>query len=164
MSNKICMFTGHRQIGMSDIMALPGALDSLLEKLIADGYTDFRCGGAQGFDTIAALKVLEKKKKYPQIKLHLFLPCRDQADGWSDNARAVYAAVKERADSVKYLYDVYNRGCMHARNRAMVDGSDLCVAYCTTTRGGTAYTVEYAKKNGVEIIMINKNYLKEMPK
>ena len=155
------MFTGHRQIDGSDVTALPGALDLLLEDLIARGYTDFRCGGAQGFDTIAALKVLEKKKKYPQIKLHLFLPCRDQADAWSDHAKAVYFAVIERADSKKYLYEHYSRGCMHARNRAMVDGSDLCVAYCTSPHGGTAYTVEYAKKKGVDVLMIDKNYLKE---
>ena len=151
MSNKICMFTGHRQIETRDITAMPRALDLLLEELIADGYTDFRCGGAQGFDTIAALKVLEKKKKYPQIKLHLFLPCRDQANLWSEQAQAVYRAVMARADSTRYICESYTHGCMHARNRAMVDGSDLCVAYCTSLRGGTAYTVEYAQKNGVAV-------------
>jgi uncharacterized phage-like protein YoqJ len=158
------MFTGHRQIDVGDAMALPGALDLLLEKLIADGYTDFRCGGAQGFDTIAALKVLEKKKKYPNVKLHLFLPCKDQADAWSERAKAVYRAVIDMADSVRYLCESYNPGCMHARNRAMVDGSDLCVAYCTSSRGGTAYTVEYARKKNVDSIIIDKKYLKEMSK
>ena len=162
MEKKTCMFTGHRQIDVGDAMALPRALDLLLEKLIAEGYTDFRCGGAQGFDTIAALKVLEKKKKYPYVNLHLFLPCRDQADEWSERAKAVYRAVIDMADSTEYLYERYSRGCMHARNRAMVDGSDICVAYCTSSRGGTAYTVEYAKKKGVEILMIDKNYLKEI--
>lgn len=164
MSSKICMFTGHRRIDAQDITALPGAIDTLLEKLINGGYTDFRCGGAQGFDTIAALKVLEKKKLYPQIKLHLFLPCADQADAWSAHAQAVYRTVIERADSVRYMVQSYTHGCMHARNRAMVDGSDLCVAYCTSSRGGTAYTVEYARKKNVDLILINENYLKERSK
>lgn len=164
MDSKICMFTGHRQMDASDAVAIPGALDSLLEELVAKGYTDFRCGGAQGFDTVAALKVLEKKKSYPQIKLHLFLPCKDQADGWSERARAVYFTVLERADSVKYICESYTHGCMHARNRAMVDGSALCVAYCTSSRGGTAYTVEYARKKSVDLIVIDKKYLKENSK
>ena len=164
MDPKICMFTGHRQINANDVTAIPHALDALLEELIDAGYTDFRCGGAQGFDTIAALKVLEKKKRYPHIKLHLFLPCKDQADRWSEHAQAVYYAVIERADSVNYLSKTYTHGCMHARNRAMVDGSDLCVAYCTSARGGTAYTVEYARKKNIALIVIDKNYLKERSK
>lgn len=137
------------------MLALPKTIDQLIERLVADGYTEFRCGGAQGFDTIAALKVLEKKKKYPGVRLCLFLPCKDQTRGWSEGAKAAYDAVLERADSVIYTSDEYTRWCMHARNRAMVDGSDLCVAYCSSQTGGTAYTVEYAKKNGVKIINLS---------
>ena len=111
MERKVCMFTGHRTIATSDLFALPARLDFLIEKLINDGYTDFRCGGAQGFDTIAALKVLEKRKKYPHIKLHLFLPCKDQADRWSENARCAYFMILDAADSVKYEVDVYTKGC-----------------------------------------------------
>ena len=81
MERKICMFTGHRYIEPERIVLLPRELDELLERLIGEGYLDFRCGGAQGFDTIAALKVLEKKKIYPDVKLHLFLPCREQTRG-----------------------------------------------------------------------------------
>ncbi len=155
MESKICMFTGHRHIPREDIVALPRRIDELLERLIADGYTDFRCGGAQGFDTIAALKVLEKRKKYPNIRLHMFLPCKDQTRGWSENAKAAYTTVLECADSVRYTAEVYTKGCMHERNRAMVDGSDLCVAYCTSSTGGTAYTVLYAKRQGVEVEIID---------
>ena len=154
MERKICMFTGHRYIEPDRIVLLPRELDELLEKLIVEGYLDFRCGGAQGFDTIAALKVLEKKKVYPDVKLHLFLPCRDQTRGWSENAKRAYSIVLERADSVCYASENYTPHCMHARNRAMVDGSDLCVAYCTSSHGGTAYTVLYARNQGVEVISL----------
>ena len=154
MERKICMFTGHRHIAAERIVLLPRELDELLEKLIAEGYLDFRCGGAPGFDTIAALKVLEKKKVSPEIKLHLFLPCRDQTRGWSENAKRAYSIVLERADSVCYASENYTSHCMHARNRAMVDSSALCVAYCTSSHGGTAYTVLYARQQGVEVVMI----------
>lgn len=155
MDSKICMFTGHRHIPQEDMSSLPRRIDELLDRLIADGYYDFRCGGAQGFDTIAALKVLEKKKKYPNVRLHMFLPCKDQTRGWSESARAAYSAVLERADSVKYVSETYRSGCMHARNRAMAEGSNLCVAYCRSSTGGTAYTVIYARRHGVEVQMID---------
>lgn len=146
------MFTGHRFIPENEIISLTVRLSDVIEKLIEEGFSDFRCGGAQGFDTIAALKVLEKKKAHPEISLHLFLPHKEQAQGWSENAARAYEFILQRADSVNYSYEHYERGCMFARNRAMVDGSDLCVAYCTRSRGGTAYTVDYAAKKGLKII------------
>lgn len=156
MQRKICMFTGHRHIEHESIKALPAAVDALLERLIAEGYGDFRCGGAQGFDTIVALKVLEKRKKYPDIKLHLYLPCRDQTEHWSEMAKCAYKIALDAADSVIYTSDKYVSGCMHARNRALVTGSHLCVAYCCSASGGTAYTVAYAQKLGIEVINLAK--------
>ena len=155
MERLTCMFTGHRQIPANDIVRLPQKLDTLLESLIQDGFADFRCGGAMGFDTIAALKVIEKKQKYPYIKLHLCLPCRDQAKNWSESARRAYDMVLQAADSISYESEIYRSGCMHARNRRMVDGSDLCVTYCTSSQGGTAYTVLYARQHGVKIHFID---------
>jgi uncharacterized phage-like protein YoqJ len=152
MNGKICCFTGHRHIPQDIILHLPEKLDALLDELIANGYREFRCGGAQGFDTIAALKVLEKKKLLgDEIKLCLCLPCKDQTRGWSESAKRAYSLVLERADSVSYAAESYNSGCMHARNRALVDGSDLCVAFCLSSSGGTAYTLLYAKKQGVPV-------------
>ena len=149
---KICMFTGHRIINARHVSTLPGRLDELLEKLIACGYTEFRAGGAIGFDTVAALKVLEKKKKYGFVKLHLFLPCRNQEKGWKENSKRAYYYVLQNADSIRYCSEEYTDGCMHKRNREMVDGSNLCVAYCGTARGGSAYTLSYAQKNRVRIV------------
>ena len=152
MDRKICCFTGHRHIPHDIILHLPEKLDALLDELIESGYREFRCGGAQGFDTIAALKVLEKKNLLgDEIKLCLYLPCKDQTRGWSESAKRAYLLVLERADSVSYAAESYNSGCMHARNRALVDGSDLCVAFCLSSSGGTAYTILYAKKQGVPV-------------
>ena len=151
---KICMFTGHRNIDRRHVNSLPGRIDALLESLIEEGYTEFRTGGAMGFDTIVALKILEKKRKYGFIRLHLYLPCHDQDKGWRADLKAAYAYVLKNADSVRYSSEVYNRGCMHKRNRDMVDGSGLCVAYCGKSTGGSAYTVEYAEKKGIRVINI----------
>ena len=34
----------------------------------------------------------------------------------------------------------------------MVDHSDICVCYCTSGEGGTAYTVRYAEKKEIPIV------------
>lgn len=151
---KICAFTGHRDIPHGDIISMPEKLGKIIEDLISQGCDEFRCGGAQGFDTIAALKVLEAKKKHPNVRLSLFLPCKDQAKNWSESARAIYERVISMADSTLYTTEYYKTGCMHARNRAMIDGADICVAYCKSSKGGTAYTVAYARSKEIEVIMI----------
>ncbi len=135
-------------------MKLPSKLDECIEALVGRGITTFRTGGALGFDTLAALKVLDKKKKYPHIRLELILPCRDQARTWQERNVQVYRYILERADRVSYVTDTYTPTCMHERNRRLVDGSAVCVAYCTNAEGGTAYTCRYAEKNGVEVVEI----------
>ena len=40
------------------------------------------------------------------------------------------------------------------RNRHLVDNSSACISYLTENKGGTFYTVNYAKSKGVEVINI----------
>ena len=149
---KICCFTGHRTIRAHARTALVSLLDTTLKRLYEQGFREFRTGGARGFDTLAALRVLALKKSHSDCRLSLILPCRDQAKNWSAGERAVWQELLDHADTVRVLYDTYTPECMHARNRALVDGSDLCIAYLTQNRGGTLYTCSYALKNGVELL------------
>ena len=86
--------------------------------------------------------------------LILVLPCLSQADRWSDKDKAVYEDIKSRADKVVYTSQEYFSGCMHRRNRHLVDNSSVCVCYQTKENGGTAYTVNYAKQKGLEVINV----------
>jgi len=64
--------------------------------------------------------------------------------------------VLKAADRIKLISPEYHRGCYHARNRYMVDNADRVIAvYDGSSSGGTAYTVDYARKQGKEIIIIN---------
>lgn len=148
----ICCFTGHRSIPTEDMLRLPALLDYEIEKLIVCGVNVFRCGGAMGFDTLAALKVLEKRNRYDFIRLELILPCADQTNGWTARNKEIYEYIRSKADSVEYITKTYTTTCMHERNRRLVAGSDFCIAYLTSMRGGTAYTYNYAKSRGVELI------------
>ena len=109
-----------------------------------------------GFDTLAEKTVLELRKTYPQIKLILVLPCISQAKSWSNTDKEVYEEIKKKADKVVYTSQEYTRGCMHKRNRHLVDNSSVCICYLTKENGGTAYTVNYALKRGLSVINLGK--------
>lgn len=149
---RVCCFTGHRTIAAERRPLLVQQLDTLLERLAVEGYTEFRTGGARGFDTLAALRVLALRERHPDCKLHLILPCRDQTKFWSAGEKAVFEDILQAADRADYVSDTYDPTCMYTRNRALVDGSDLCIAYLTHNRGGTLYTCSYALKNHVELV------------
>lgn len=152
MKNICVCFTGHRAIPSAQVPVIADRLQNTLKELIREGYSEFAAGGALGFDTLAAKVVLSLKKEHPNIKLKLILPCLDQTKKWSERDCAVYEAIKERADEVIYTAREYTSGCMHLRNRRLVEESSVCVCYLTSMRGGTAYTVNFAKQNGLRII------------
>ena len=150
--NKICCFTGHRVIAADD-SDIRMSIRSTIEELAKDGYTDFRCGGALGFDTLAALEVIRLKEIFPEVKLIMYLPCRDQCSRWQLQDIKIYEAILAKADEVYYASEFYSRTCMHERNIRLVTGSDTCVAYYHEgSPGGTAFTVKYAQRNGVNLI------------
>ncbi|MBQ9774135.1 MAG: DUF1273 family protein [Clostridia bacterium] len=156
MEKTVC-FTGHRIIQNEVYPALKEALDAELERQIQGGAVHFRAGGALGFDTMAALSVLSMRMQYPQIQLHLILPCTTQTRGWSIGDARLYQQILERADTVRYISDGYFNGVLQQRNRALVDGADVCIAYLTTSHGGTAYTASYALKSQVELVNLAEN-------
>lgn len=148
---RICCFTGHRHIERNHLNRLPALLEQEILQLLEQNVTVFRNGGAIGFDTVAALKVIAMRQKYPQMKLEMWLPCRDQDALWPGDQRECYAYILSQADSVHYISENYTRFCMLERDRRMVDGSDFCIAYCVQTKGGTGYTCQYALKQGVTL-------------
>ena len=149
-----CCFTGHRKISDAHMRRMADEMDRILDTLIRNHVTVFRTGGAIGFDTVVALKVLEKRETNPEIRLELFLPCRDQSEGWAEFNREAYDYILASADHVTYIRNTYSKGCMLERNRRMVEGSQFCVGYCVSAAGGSAYTLRYAKKKGLRVINI----------
>lgn len=146
---KICAFTGHRNLyGYSFDRCL---LDRVNEHLIKNGVDTFLCGMAVGFDTECAQSVLTLKEKY-DVKLVACLPCANQSDTFSQKNKLIYNTILEKCDEVITLAPVYRSGCMHARDRYMVDNSDVLVCFLRKNFGGTFYTVNYAKKLGKKII------------
>ncbi len=150
-ANSVC-FTGHRALPRQKVATLETLLGKEILSYAQQGYTDFLCGGAVGFDMLSAICVLNCKNKASSIRLHLILPCQNHTANWSERDLALFERIVMRADSIHYVSEEpYQTGCMQARNRYLVDHASVCFAYLTGQRGGTAYTVRYAEKKGIPV-------------
>jgi len=155
-----CCFTGHRKLPEDKLEKITGKLDHAINLLAHVGYEYFICGGALGFDTLAAKRVLNAAKTRPNVHLVLALPCRNQTEKWvkeEDGIDAVreYHRIKGLASAIYYIEDFYTPDCMNRRNRSMVERSSFCVAYYNGKfRSGAGQTFRMAKKEGMKIYNI----------
>ena len=155
---KTCCFTGHRSLSHEEKLKVAVRLREIIVEQIEAGVVFYGAGGARGFDSLAAQTVLDMKKEYPQLRLILVLPCEDQTREWRSEDIAVYEDIKRRSDKVVYVSREYTPDCMHKRNRHLVDHSGTCVCYLTRSSGGTAYTVDYARRKGLHVINIANDF------
>ncbi len=151
-----CCFTGHRTILQSE-KNLQKELENSICSLIDAGFVTFQSGGALGFDTLAAQTVLKLKNFFPHIRLSLVLPCKDQDRFWNESQQKTLRHLIENADETVYTADRYHKGCMYRRNRFLVDSASCVLAYLEKAQGGTKYTVDYAKKTGVDVRFLDEN-------
>lgn len=171
----ICAFTGHRPkffpwgYDESDprCIELKELFSQQIRLLVNRGYTDFLSGMALGVDIWAAQAVLTLREKHQKLKLHCILPCVGQEKSWDAETKALYYSIIKQADSRVYASRTYYKGCMLDRNRFMVDHSNLLFAvYSGISRSGTASTVNYARNQGREILILDpltQNIIHENP-
>ena len=161
---KICAFTGHRPKSFpwkydetaSGCILLKEVLTKQIMTLADNGVTDWFSGMALGVDLWCAQIVLDLQKENPALKLHCVLPYDGQADKWSDSARERYHSILKQADSIDYVSCSYYSGCMIDRNHRLVDSAGLLLAvYNGVRRSGTSATLNYARKMGRKIIVID---------
>lgn len=154
---KSACFTGHRAL-KGDLKILSERLYGYIEKCITDlNLTDFYAGGSTGFDTLAAQTVLRLREIYPQIKLHLILPCsnEEQTAGWSVELRREFYRILALADDAEYSSEHYFNGCMKARNARLVELATVCcISYWNVNdfRSGTGQTVRMAQNKGLRVM------------
>ncbi|MBQ8550660.1 MAG: DUF1273 family protein [Clostridia bacterium] len=156
-----CCFTGHRPEKCSfkydkrcgEFVVLADELENQIIAAINDGFDTFYCGGAKGFDLLAAEILVSLREKY-KIKIILVIPFEGQEKGFSAEWKRRYKYALDAADERICLSDEYYRGCYNARNRYMVDHSERVVAHYDGSPGGTRDTVNYAKQQGKTVINV----------
>lgn len=153
---RTCFFTGHRKIANRKIDIIKKKTAETIEKLIIEyDVKNFISGGALGYDTIAAETVIEMRKKYPHIKLFLYLPCYGQSANWTDSQKFRYRMMMAYADEAIYVTeDKYTENCMKLRNMKMIKDSFFCIAFCILSNSGTGLTIRNAEVAGANIFNI----------
>ena len=157
--NALC-FSGHRSEKLpnteEEMKKLKLKLWEEIDKAIENGIDTFYFGGCYGFDLLCADIVAKRKRVIKTsdpkiIKLIAVVPFEEQAARWKESDREIYYDTLPQCDEVITLNTHYKQGCYHERNRYMVDRCSKMIAYYDGGSGGTAYTVDYAKTNGLEI-------------
>ena len=168
---KRCAFSGHRPLyfhwkeNESDpaCVRLKAALEEEIDKAVADGFSYFITGGAEGVDTWAAEIVLDRKKRNPEITLELAKPFANYnsclKNDYGDRLRAIEAS----ADHVTVVSDGADEAADYIlRDCYMVDASErMIIVYDDDSNGssGTKDALLYARSSGVEIRQIQWMHL-----
>ena len=158
-----CCFTGHRPEKLpwgsneSDprCVQLKERLQAAVEQAYADGFRHFICGMARGADFYFAEAVLRLRGERQDVTLEAAIPCEEQARRWREEERERYFRLVELCDYETMVQRHYDRACMQRRNRYMVDRSSRLIAVYDGMLGGTMYTVHYAMRAGVELVMLD---------
>lgn len=154
--NLTCCFSGHRTIPelKTNLSEFGAYLTDIIHHQYYDrGIRHFICGGAVGIDMVAATAVANLKRKFPDITLTLAIPYHGHDHSWSTEDKEKFSRLLPHTDEIVYIADRYISGCMHQRNRYMVDRSRYLICYLRNEakKGGTYYTRNYAKQQGIEI-------------
>lgn len=160
---RTCSFTGHRPEKLPwgfheedpRCVDLKERLRRAVEQAYEDGFRHFISGMARGTDQYFAQIVLELKERLPGITLEAAIPCEEQAARWKESERERYFDLVSRCDLETMVQRHYDRGCMQRRNRYMVDRSARLIAAYDGVLGGTMYTIHYAMRRGVDVVMVD---------
>lgn len=136
---------------------------TVIQLATLEGYRLFFTGMARGIDLIAAEAVLTAKKTITDIELAAAIPYRQQRLHQSVYWQRRYDSILQKCDQVLILQENYTPFCFAQRNRYMVNqSSHLIAVYNGLSEGGTASTIRYAKKQGLNCTLI-QTFLRSEP-
>ena len=156
---KNCSFTGHRTLPPTQLEQIRDAVARQIDRAYLGGCRSFFCGGAIGFDTLAAQEVIKYRELHADVRLCLLLPCVNQDRGWSKEQRAEYSEIISFADSVEYTSHYYSDDCMKIRNMRLAERADILVAYVNRWQSGAAQTVRMAQRLGKEVVNLCSSFV-----
>ena len=150
MDEKTCCVTGHRDIPAQQTEYVKAALRREIDKAIADGFSRFLCGFAEGVDQYFAEIVLEKKEEYPALQLIAVIPYRKRLESLKKRDRT--NLLLEGCSEVKVIREEYLPSVYSHRNRYMVEQSQRVIAvYDGREKGGTVGAIRFTHKMKKEL-------------
>ena len=95
-----CCFTGHRNLPAGQEDEIWKRVYACLEPLLEEGVRYFGVGGALGFDTLVAERLIALRESQPQIRIILVQPFQGYQSRWTPAQQARATAVEARVDKV----------------------------------------------------------------
>ena len=162
--NTVC-FSGHRPEKLPGydnknkvvLQMIKSTLYFQIYQAIADGYRNFISGLARGTDLWAAEYVLDLKRQYPDIRLIGAIPFPEHSSSFRGGDLWSFNNVAGQADEIVCTSQEYSRDCYKIRNQYMVDRSSRLIAVVSDYKSGTGQTINYAKKQNLDLHIINVN-------
>ena len=144
---KACCGFGHRNVFEN----IRDKLDNAVEIAIAQGCGMFYTGAMGDFDSLFYSAVRSAKKVYPYIKLICVKPYFT-TDINTD--KDYYAALYDDIIIPDELAGIHPKAAIKARNRWMIDNSDIVLIYTVRNYGGAYEAKQYAQHENKAIIII----------
>lgn len=149
-ASMVVSFIGHRKIENHDL--LKDIVFEILKSLNTNGKLTFFCGGYGDFDELCASAVKDLKAVRNNVRSVLVTPYI----GISYASKLKAIADSDLYDEILYpaLENVPYKFAISARNKYMVDSSDLIISYVINTWGGAYSSLKYAERKLKKIIYL----------
>ena len=148
---KACCGFGHRNV----FEKINGELDNAIETAIQQDCELFYTGSMGEFDSLFSSAVRRAKKANPHIKLICVKPYMTN-DVNTD--RDYYAAMYDDVIIPDELAGIHYKAAIKARNRWIVDHSNIVIGYTTRNHGGAYEALKFAYKKDKTVIQIKAEH------
>ncbi len=142
---KCCFICGQKELPKEEMAKIKISLNYEIRRLIRKGVKYFFCGYETEFDELVCQTILDFKEKYTHIKLVLLFTHRQKEYLKSKYSTVTYEKIKSNCDYCYYTKKDYKQ---------LADICQTIICYNTFYCGTTASVVNYAKKNGINLINI----------
>ena len=144
---KACCGFGHRNVFEN----ISSKLDNAVEEAIAQGCEIFYTGAMGEFDSLFSSAVRSAKKVYPHIKL---IGVKPYFTNDINTDKDYYTALYDDIIIPDELAGIHPKAAIKARNRWIIDNSDIVLIYTVRNFGGAYEAKRFAERNGKRLIKI----------
>ena len=145
---KACCGFGHREI----FGTITEKVVTAVKKAAEQGCELYYTGAMGEFDEIFSSAVRFLKKTYPEIKLVCVKPyLTKEINESGDYLYSLYDDIIIPTE----LADIHYKTVITKRNQWIIDKCDVVIGYTIRDYGGAYKAIDYAKKKGKEIIIID---------
>lgn len=140
---KACSGFGHRTVFGNIELAVQACVIQAIEM----GCTVFYTGAMGEFDSVFISAVRAAKRRYPALGLRLIC-VKPYLTNEMNTHKAQYDALYDDVLVPEELLGLHYKRAIPARNRWMVDRSDVVIGYVKRQTGGAYAAVQYARTQG----------------